>query len=268
MTFDGRIEALATVPVGVTVSATNAGGTATVTLPAGTYFLSSMISALATQLNGTAPLSATWTVSLSIGSSGTGQVTINGGGTWSLIWTSAGSTLQAILGFDGNGDVNNASSAQTGTKQARGLWIPDCPLSLDGDPQRAPKVTDLRTTTSPTGVVLGLIGNVFYRHRVVRWSHVDISRVWEAKTTLANASWEFFFNETQLGQNSSWFSPATPVQIYDLTGTKLGNDANGGTGLSTGWQMTGLTGIEPTKSDATGWTGRWSIEIPEIVSSG
>ncbi len=267
MTFDGRLEALVTVPAGVSVSATNAGGTATVFLPQNTYFVSTLLSTLQSQLNSTSPLSATWTVSLSTGPAGTGQVTINGGGTWSLSWTAAGMTLQTLLGFDVTGNISNSVAAVTGSKQCRGVWIPDCPIRLDGDPQRAPIVTDLRTTMSPTGKVLGLVGNVFYRHTKVTWSHVDISRTWEAKTTIANSSFELFMKDTQLGQGLSWFTPATPLQIYDLTGTKLGIDLNGGTGPTNGWQIADVSSVEPPKADPA-WTGRWTIELPQIVSQG
>lgn len=162
------------------------------------------------------------------------------------------------------------ASAQTGTKQARGLWIPNCPLVLDGEPRRAPKVSDLRTTTSPTGTVLGLVGNTFYRHKNLKWSHVPKSQVWEQAALYANGSWETFFNETQLGLGStSWFTPCSPVQIYDHTGTALGADANSSAGLANGWQMTGVTSIEPRQSAGTnGWTGMFEIALPEIVSSG
>lgn len=158
--------------------------------------------------------------------------------------------------------------SRTGANQARALWIPDCPLVVDGDPRRAPKVSDLRTTTSPTGAVYGLVGNTFYRQKNAKWSHVPEAKTWERSATIANASWETFFNETQLGLGSTtWFTPASPVQIYDHLGRLAGGDANSGVGLANGWQMTGVTSIEPKRVD-TSWTGLWSVQLPELVSSG
>lgn len=268
MTFDGRMEALITVPSGVSISATNAGGTATVSLPQNTYFLTSLLSTLQTQLNNTAPLSNTWTVTLSTGTAGTGQVTINGGGTWSLTWSSSGSTLQTLLGWDGTGNVVNSAVAVTGSKQARGLWRPDCPIWMESEPKRTPKVSDLRTTISPTGVVKGLVGNFFYRHTKVTWELVPLAQIWESSTSFANSSWEFFYNGTQFGNDSTgWFSPVSAVQIYDHNGSKLGLDANGGTGLTTGWQIVGVGSVEPTRYDK-GAPIAWTILLPQIVSSG
>lgn len=261
MTFDGRVEAQMTVPSGITVTATNAGGTATVTFPVGTYFPSTLVSQLATTLNNTSPLSATWTATLSTGASGTGLVTLNGGGTWSIVWGSATGALRDLLGF--TGDINNSNTSQTGTNQARGLWIPDCPIWMQGDPKRAPRVSDLRTTTSPTGVVYGLVGNFSYRHRQVRWSHVALAKTWEVAATTTNASFEFFFGETQLGLGSSWFTPASAVKIYDHAGNVVGSDKS-----IASWFVTGVKDIEPARVDQAGWNGYWRIEFPEIVSSG
>jgi len=268
MTFDGRLEARMTVPAGVSVSATNAGGTATVVLPQGTHFLTDLLTTLASQLNSTSPLSATWSATLSTGTAGTGQVTLNGGGTWSLTWTTAGATLQSLLGFDVTGNVLNSAAAVTGSKQARGLWRPDCPLWMEGDPKRAPKVSDLRQTMSPTANVLGLVGNFFYRHMKVTWEMVPFAQAWEAVASVPNASWEFFFNETQLGQNSSWFTPSSPFQIYDHNGNKVGADANGGAGLTNGWFQLGTVSIEPARYDKGGAPILWTVELASIVSPG
>lgn len=159
--------------------------------------------------------------------------------------------------------------SRTGAKQARGLWIPDAPLTLDGDPRRAPKVSDLRTTTSPTGAVYGLVGNVFYRHKNVAWSHVAAGLVWESSAVLANGSWETFFTDTQLALGpTTWFSPASPVQVYDHTGRVVGSDLNSGAGPTGGWQMTGVSTTEERRVDRGGWTGLWAVELPELVSSG
>jgi hypothetical protein len=159
--------------------------------------------------------------------------------------------------------------SQTGTEQAEGIWFPDCPISLDGDPTQAPRVSDLRTTMSPTGAVFGLSGNVRFEHTGIVWSHVDRERVWESAATYANASWESFFVTTQMGMGHAWFTPASPIQIWwENAGTTvlLGADYNGGTGLS-GWNIVNVASVAVPKAIST-WTGLFRVELPKIVSAG
>jgi len=218
--------------------------------------LSTALAAFANAIN------SAWTVSMS---ASTGLVSIGWTGyatpTWSLSWTST--ALRDVLGFTAN--ISGVTSTQVGTQQARGVWFPECPLDLDGDPDRAPLVSDARQSLSPTGQSITLVGNTFRRHSNIVWSHVPIAQVWDAEATYENGSWEEFLIETQFGLNSSWFSPGSPIQIWYSnagTDTLLGADAT-----ITGWSIVGLNSIEPTKS-APGWTGLWRIEIPQIVAVG
>lgn len=264
VTIAGRVEARVTVPSSTTVSATNSGGGPTsVTLPAGTYYLTALLAALQTALtSGRAPSTGSWSVSLDVA---TGLVTINCTGTWSLAWTST--NLRDLLGF--TADISSSSTAQTGTKQARGLWLPGCPITLqESDPRQAPTVTDLRTTRGPTGIAFGLWGNSSYEHTGVVWPYVTKAQTWEQDANTTNASWEFFFRETQLGNGLSWFSVLSSVQIYDHTGTLVGINANSGAGLTNGWQILGVGNIAPKRSLQDGSTLFWRIEIPTLVSSG
>lgn len=272
MTFDGRAEGQFIVPTGgTTLSVTNgAGGPTAVTVAAGAYFLTAFLAALQAALIAQRPPSTgTWVVTLSTGASGTGKVTINCtqvAGTWSITWTDT--TLRDLLGFTLN--IVAVAVAQTGTKQARGLWIPDCPLNLDCDTARAPLVTDAISTVSPRGDVTTLEGNEMYRHTGMKWPLVSKAKVWEAAAAIVNASWETFWKDVHLGRGGlSWFTPGSKLQIYDhqSPSVQLGIDANGGAGVG-GWVATkGPTSIEPKKHDGQ-WTGLWVIEIPELVSSG
>jgi hypothetical protein len=211
-------------------------------------------------------VNAAWSVSLS---STTGLVSIGWTGystpTWSLSWTDT--SMRDALGFAAN--ISAVTTTQTGTLQCRGVWIPDWPLQLDGDPEQAPTISDLRTSQSPTGVVLGLSGNTFYRHTGLVYSHVARDRVWESAATYDHASWEWFFRETQLGLESSLFTPASPLQIYwnnAGTLTLLGDAANDGAGTD-GWTITGLGSVEPRPSQAN-YTGLFRIELGTVVSEG
>ncbi len=262
MTFDGRVEASFTVPASTTIAVTtNAGGPTTVTVAAGSYYMSDFVTYLQGALIAQRSVTTgTWVVSYSTGASGTGKITIAvTNGTYTITWTST--NLRDLLGFTA---TLTGTATNTGANQARGLWIPDCPINMDGDPAQAPRMTDLRTTQSPTGIVIGLVGNSFYRHKRIRWSHVEKVRTWIGSESTVNASWERFVVDTQFGLGHAWFTPVSLVQVYDLAGAKVGINANSGAGVS-GWYMVGINSTELARSTEN-WTGMFSIEIPELVA--
>ena len=151
----------------------------------------------------------------------------------------------------------------TGTKQARGVWLPDSPLFIDGNSTtHAPLMTDQRITVGPTGTVYGLVGNARYEQASLSWKYVDKSRTWEANATTSNASWEQFLKDTQYGLGLSVFSVCSPVQIYDNASNRLGSDVT-----MAGWTILGVDSITPKRTDARGYDGFWTIEIPRLVSS-
>lgn len=213
-------------------------------------------------------VAASWAISMP---TTTGLVSIGWTGyttpTWSISFTST--TLRQILGFEA--DISNVTTTQTGTQQAKGLWFPDSPLNCDDHPSMAPEETDLRTTESPTGVVLGLCGNERYVHANVRYRRVPVDRIREASATYDNASLEVFFRDTQSGQGGiSWFTAATPVQVYwsnQGTDTLLGADANSGAGVA-GWSITGVSRFgDLARLSQEGWTGQFDVRFPRLVSS-
>lgn len=261
MTFDGRIEARFAVPADTEIEATTSAGTVTVTVTAGDYWLSDLLEQLADDLNDQAtPTSGTWSTALS---SSTGQVTIAvSTGTYSIVWTST--DLRDLLGFTVN---VAAQSSATGAAQAKGLWIPDRPLNIaNGRIASAPVMSGLRTTESPTGVVIGISGTRKYVHTGLQYRHVEVGRVWEGEATLANASFEQFIKDTQLSDGHGWFDSAAPLRIYAHDGTAVGEDL-GEDGPESGWVITGLGGVQVERA-SQGWDGLWHIEIPRIVTSG
>lgn len=244
-----------------------AGAPTSVSLTAGTYTPTSYCAHLAARLNAVMTGGGTWTVTLSTGTSGTGLVTIDCTGVASaLTFTTA--AAGTVIGFVG--DIASDTAAATGTQNARGLWLPDCPLELEGDPVRAPEVTDLRFSEGPTGTMFALVGNTKYRHRGLRWSHVARARTWEGSATTTYASWQQWFRDTQIGSGHSWFTPGSAFQVYwDNAGTDaiVGADLNAGAGPDAGWKLSGLNSIEPKRRDEN-WLGYFTIEIPTIVTSG
>jgi hypothetical protein len=162
-----------------------------------------------------------------------------------------------------------AMKSQTGTQHARGVWLPDCPLAIASGPTQAPRVTDLRQSESPTGIVLGLAGNSKYRHRQLSWGAVPPARVWESQATYAYGSWESFLKDTQFGMGHSWFTPSSRVQVHFSSAgvdTAVGSAFNSNAGIS-GWFVKGISSCEPSQLVAN-WDGLYKIEIPELVSDG
>lgn len=152
---------------------------------------------------------------------------------------------------------------RTGTKQVRGMWRPNAPLFMaDNSTKHAPRITDLRTTIGPTGQTYSLSGNSRREQTSLKWSYVEKSQVWESDTTLANASWEQFLDDTQFGVGHAWFGVSSPVQIYDNAGFLVGQDAN-----LDGWTILGVTSMNAKRTDARGYDGLWTIEIPRLVAS-
>ena len=276
MTYDGRWEAYFTVPTGgAAMSVTNgAGGPTVVTVPAGTYLPSSLVAAVVAQLIATRPPSTgAWTGTLSTGPTGTGRVTLNctqSSGTWSIAWTST--VLRNVLGFAA--DIVAVAVAQTGTRVMRGLWLPDAVLSLDGDPRTAPQPSDFRATQSPTGRTYAVVGNSLFLHTNAMYPYVPKARAWESAAVAAGipgASWETFVGDYQLGRGPiPWFTVGGGVQIYDHNGALLGQDANAGTGLTTGWNTPAVTGNDSKTLKPAGgsspWTGLFALTIGNLTS--
>jgi hypothetical protein len=267
VTVGGRLEGILRVPSATTVAATNSGGGPTsVSLTAGLYTMTAFCAHLQARLNAVRT-PATWTVTLSTGTSGTGKVTIDCvGETWVLTFTSA--EVGTVLGFVGN--IASTSDAATGTQNARGVWLPDCPLMLDSRPSSAPEVTDLRQSEGPTGTMYALVGCTKYVHTGLRWSHVVEARTHEGAATTTYASFQQWLRDTQFGSGHTWFTPGSAFQVYwdnNGTDTLVGLDLNAGTGPSAGWKLSGLNTFNPKRRDEN-WNGIWTIEIPKIVTPG
>lgn len=162
--------------------------------------------------------------------------------------------------------------SQTGTEQARGLWFPGSPLNCDDHPSMAPEDTDLRASESPTGLVLGLSGNVKYVHTNVRWERCAVSQIREAEATYANGSLEVFFRDAVSGLGGhEWMTPCSPMQIYwSNAGTDelLGSDANDGEGTA-GWTLVGVRKFSDiAKPSQRNWVGAWDVTFGRLVSEG
>lgn len=251
----GYVESALVVPSGATIEALNTGGTDTISLTAGSYYLSEYVAHVQSALNAQLPgaSGATWSVTLSYT---TGLVTFAMSDVEFAIdfTTAAAGTVIGCTGAVGN-------LAPTGTLASPGLFVPDRPLNLDDDPRAAPMLTDLRSTESPTGFSLGLVGNAKYEHTGLRWAHVSRERYLDTDGGVT-PSWERFVKNTQLGQGHSWFRPLSKVKIADQTGALIGSLAG-----VTKWWFRGVNRVT-AKKQSEAWTGSWLIEVPSLVSDG
>lgn len=267
--YGGRVEGFLTVPSGATIAATNSGGTGTsVSLTAGSYSVSSYLAMLQSRLNAVRT-PANWTVTLSSGRASTGLVTIDcTGETYAITWTTAAAGTAA--GF--SGAITSTSDPSVSTVSPPGLWLPDCPLTVDGHPDIANKQTDSRTTEGPWGETTTYKNTHSYQHTGWKYSHVPVERIREA-TNAAGQSLEQWLNDTQFGDGHAWFTPGSKFQIYwDSNGTDrlVGLDMNSGAGPTYGWSFSpAITSLQDLIKRSGGeWLGMWSVDFPRIVSRG
>lgn len=268
MSTAGRLEAFIDVPSGVSIAVTNSSGAHVVNLTADTYTVSELIAHLLACLTAqAAPSAGAWTVTLSTGASGTGRVTINCTGTWSITWTST--DLRDLLGFTGN--IAGVSAAQTGTNGMRGLWLPGCYLVVgNADPYTAPESTDARSLESPGGETTTLVSACRYEHLELTWSHVAHARVFEHAATVPYTTWQTWVRDTQIGRGHSWFRPGSPFLVYyDDAGAEAALGAEiGANGPENGWTAApAIRKIDPRRAveNVLAW---WEIRISRIVSEG
>lgn len=256
----GRVEARVTIPSGgAAVSYTDsAGGPLTATVPAGNYAgPTAVLAELVTQIQGlTGAVGANFTGSLSAGESGTGLVTIHSTDTpWSLTWTST--TLRDLLGFAGN--ISSVSAAQTGTKQAKGLWLPDVEKwSPRGDEKSGGSnigvtVTDTRQISDDQGNVQTLGGTSRKEIRGLRWEGVSQARTLIRYESVSNESFEQFWSDTFCG-GFAWFLRGARWTIWwdaDLSITTVATPV-------------GLEEFDPQTLVAN-WVGRFVVGVPLLV---
>jgi hypothetical protein len=224
---------------------------------------------LSTALSNFADALLPWTGSLSTGSSGTGLVTLDCGGTWALTFTTAAAgTALGIVG-----DIAARTTAATGTQNARGLWLPGCPAIVELDPLSAPKVTDSRATESPLGLVITYKGTSKRVHKLLSYSHALRSRLFESSATTTYASLQQWIDDTQYGDGHTWFTPGSAFQVYwddGGTDTLLGYELNSNAGPTYGWAFSPAISdlSEHARRVDAGWLGQWAVNFPRLVSRG
>jgi hypothetical protein len=208
----GRVEARITVPTGgwaISLTITTIG-TFTVTVPAGTYFPTALLSTFKTLLDAATGGDGTFTVTGSFGESGTGFVTISHTvQTFTITWTST--ELRDVLGFAGT--LTPAALSFTGTINAGGVWLPSCDHDAPRGRDNGVYQIDRAVTTAPGGTT---IATGYQRRRKlgrVSWPLSSRARTLESGETVTGESFERWWLDTH-GGRVSYFGMSPQVQLY------------------------------------------------------
>lgn len=219
----GRLEAQMTFAANKAGTWTDNIGATVVTITAGSYYLAELVTEINTQL----PRS--WLVSISDGegtpTAATGLATISSADyNISVTWTDT--EIRDALGFTGN--ISGASTAQTGTRQCPGLWLPGNPgkFTRHGDSEAGTLNTSFRQTVGPTGTVFSFGGGTGYFREIngILWDGVPGRRVRPHLATYTNETLEEFIGNSQYltGTYANLFATGASIRIYwdaDVDGT-------------------------------------------------
>lgn len=250
----GRLDAQVTVPSGgwsVALTITAVGGPFTVTVAAGNYYASSLVTAFETALDAASGADGDFTVSISDGESGTGLMTISHT-VQTFSWTWTHTAFRNWCGFTGNNTP--AASSFTGTEMVESLWLPNCEIaSTYGNGDEGHTETDFGSTESPRGDVRGLVYNTRQVLPSVRWSHVPKANARIAAESVSNSSFERWWRNTQGGE-LSYFEPGSPFRLY----------WDAGSGTYKTYRIAAKTGTEMNRS-VEEWDGLYAIELARLI---
>lgn len=208
----GRLEAKITVPTGGwTLSLTDDGaGPTTATLPAGSYYMTSLLAALIVASD--AVMANNWTWSIADGESASGKVTVtHDGDVCEVAWVAT--DLRDLLGFENDGNLTGADT-YTSTDSGRMIWLPDgTKTSAFGDADTDGwSESDASSVESPAGHAKVLR---FQRKDVnaVTWHGISRSRCRIAGETVINQSFEKFWEDAIQGEGPGG-NPGGPINLY------------------------------------------------------
>ncbi len=255
---NGKLEAQITIPSGGwSMDIEDDINTQTVTVPAGTYYHSSVGSGTRSfadelEYQGNLVLSDTLTVSISSGEGGTGKYTISlDGGTNEITWTNT--DLRDLMGFD-NGQGTGATS-YTSDNAAQGIWLPEYPCQrLHGGSWRGYWETDQQNAETSSGHVFSVMGR---KKRVLdlTWPAESAIKTWS--NSGGNRSFERFLLYGIYGTDVAWGTSGGPIRYHPDA------DINTSNGYGTYYVM-GMENWRPTQV-RRGWTGLWRIHLPRLV---
>ena len=221
-----------------------------VTPPAGDYTITSLVAYLVATVVG----GGHWSITFSGGESGTGKITIDTSDRpFTVTWSS--STMRDLMGFAAN--ISAVSAAQIGTKQCRGVWLPDVEKWTphgDDDGNGSAFVRNVAGTSmmNGTGAMKTIIDSSWYTY-TVRWQGVSRARAKLIGVSTTYESFERFWGDTQLS-DVSLFSAGSPIRIYW--------DADAATYTTV--KVAAFDRFDPVRM-VENWVGRYTIELPQVV---
>lgn len=247
----GRLEAQLTLSsaVDLTLTITAIGGPYTVTIAAASYFPTTLLSTIQTQLDAASGADGAFTVSMSkTDGTGTGLVTIaHATQTFTLAIPAA---FRSLLGFAA--DLTPAALTFTGTTCLRGVWLPDCPFDSTYGNELGHAELDRSTTITPTGAMTGLVYQSRRRHPEFRWAHVTRARAREAAETTTGQSFEAWFLDTHGGRYTTYYVACPQVKVY--------SDSTNDTAIGS-FYLNAPSVDTSMEKIAAPWHGLWSVAI-------
>ena len=248
-----RIEWQATIPTGgydVALTITAIGGPFTVTVPAGAYFLTDLLSTFKTLLDAASGADGVFTVSASLGQTGTGLVTISHTlQTFTLAWTDT--ELRDLFGFTGT--LTPAALTFTGTRNARGAWLSGAESAFSyGNSDEGHTETDIGSTESPAGDIKGIGWTTRTVLPMALWSHVPVANARISGETTTGASFE---------QQWRWCQGGELAYFEILSAFRLYPDADSATYKT---YRCARTSTEMPRVDP-GWNGLYTIQLDRLV---
>lgn len=243
----GRLEGRYTVPTGGWATTVGAG---TATITAGTYYAQTLLTEVGTRFATAGGTTCTATASL--GEAGTGLVTITFGVAKAITWVNT--DIRDILGFAAN---SGAATVHTGTKQMRGVWLPDCAYKAPNAVSatwRGHRESDFRAAENAAGYVFAHMGQE-KEVTELSWHAVTRARIWIANETTANASLERFVRDSLWGVAVGG-TAGGPMRFYP----DAANDAVYAT-----YSCPDMAAFRPEPT-FDGWAGGpWRVVFPRLV---
>lgn len=256
---NGKLEARITFTTAqvMTVAITAVGGSPfTVTVAAGSYFPTALLTELQTQLDAASGADGAFTVSGSLGEGGTGIVTIaHATQTITITWTTA-TDLRDVLGFTGT--LTPAALTFSGTNHMRGVWLPTYAINAPRGSNAGHTETNRSELVAPDGTVSAMVYGTGQRRRVtgIEWVIATHARSLVTGEVTAGESFEQFWLDVFSGLYT-YFPPSPQVRVY----WNAGSTWTGAESVGITIYMTGRTTTELERAGDGTWIGIWRVAI-------
>lgn len=191
-----KLEGIVTIPSGssVSVTETGGGGTAAVSLTAGTYSLSELCAHLASVLTSNGTLSGTYSCSVSDDSdTSTGKVTLSVTGITSFTLTWTDTTVRDALGYTAT--LTPTATSFLASNASPWIWLPNVGRSdgdlADGD--QGDPIRQVAVNCAPDGSVYSWASSALRYETVIEFQNIRGYKALRSFETVTNESLQTFF---------------------------------------------------------------------------